>query len=140
MIKKVSDYLYRGPHPSSMQALADLGVKQILSLQTGVDDLVNGTLYGEDTEAKRLGITIAHFPLNGVLPPTQQQLDYALRILLSQRNFYVHCKHGVDRTGMVCAAYRIRVQKWPREKAIREMYDHGFHYFPLHWLGWEKAL
>ena len=42
---------------------------------------------------------------------------------------FVHCRHGSDRTGTMCAIYRILVQGWNREEAIREMMhgDMGFH-------------
>jgi protein tyrosine/serine phosphatase len=38
----------------------------------------------------------------------------------------VHCQHGADRTGTMCAIYRIVVQGWPRAEAIREMKEGGF--------------
>jgi hypothetical protein len=40
----------------------------------------------------------------------------------------VHCQHGADRTGSMCALYRVAVQGWTKEKAIREMTDGGFGY------------
>lgn len=42
---------------------------------------------------------------------------------------FVHCLHGADRTGMVVAAYRVVVQGWPKEEALREMTlgEYGFH-------------
>lgn len=42
-------------------------------------------------------------------------------------NTYIHCLHGEDRTGLVVALYRIRIQGWPKEKARKEMIDNGFH-------------
>lgn len=41
----------------------------------------------------------------------------------------VHCQHGADRTGTMCALYRIAVQGWTKEDAIREMTEggYGFH-------------
>lgn len=41
----------------------------------------------------------------------------------------VHCQHGADRTGTMCAMYRICVQGWGREEAILEMTrgGYGFH-------------
>jgi protein tyrosine phosphatase (PTP) superfamily phosphohydrolase (DUF442 family) len=38
----------------------------------------------------------------------------------------VHCQHGVDRTGAMCAVYRVAVQGWTKEEAIREMTEGGF--------------
>lgn len=40
-----------------------------------------------------------------------------------------HCHHGSDRTGAVCALYRIVFQNVSKEDAIREMIEgeYGFH-------------
>jgi protein-tyrosine phosphatase len=38
----------------------------------------------------------------------------------------VHCQHGSDRTGMMCAMYRIVLQGWTEEAAIKEMIDRGY--------------
>jgi protein-tyrosine phosphatase len=55
----------------------------------------------------------------------------ALRVMTdpAAQPVLVHCKHGSDRTGVVVAAYRIVVQGWSKEDAIRELRDggYGFH-------------
>jgi len=38
----------------------------------------------------------------------------------------VHCQHGADRTGMMTAIYRIAVEGWSKEDAIKEMTEGGF--------------
>ena len=40
----------------------------------------------------------------------------------------VHCQHGADRTGTMCAVYRIAVDGWTKKEAIREMRDGGFNF------------
>ncbi|HEX7917405.1 hypothetical protein [Rudaea sp.] len=40
----------------------------------------------------------------------------------------IHCWHGADRTGVVCAAYRMVVQGWSKADARAEMFDGGFGY------------
>ncbi len=44
---------------------------------------------------------------------------------------FVHCSHGADRTGAMTAAYRVVVQGWDKEEAIREMTLGGFGYHTL---------
>ena len=44
---------------------------------------------------------------------------------------FVHCSHGADRTGAMTAAYRVVVQGWDKEEAIREMIQGGFGYHTL---------
>ena len=41
---------------------------------------------------------------------------------------FVHCKHGADRTGTMVAIYRIVVEGWSKEDAIKEMRQGGFGY------------
>jgi len=38
----------------------------------------------------------------------------------------IHCKHGLDRTGIVSAMYRVVVQGWSKEAALDEMTQGGF--------------
>ena len=39
---------------------------------------------------------------------------------------FVHCRYGADRTGLMCAVYRVVVQGWSREAAIDEMQRGGY--------------
>jgi len=36
--------------------------------------------------------------------------------------------HGADRTGTMCALYRIAVQGWPKKGALKEMTDGGYRF------------
>jgi protein tyrosine/serine phosphatase len=47
---------------------------------------------------------------------------------------FVHCRYGSDRTGTMIAIYRIAVQNWDREEAIREMVEGGYGFYPM----WEN--
>ncbi|MBC3268788.1 dual specificity protein phosphatase family protein [Pseudomonas sp. SWRI81] len=38
----------------------------------------------------------------------------------------MHCKHGSDRTGLMAAMYRLVVQGWTKEQALKEMTEGGF--------------
>lgn len=39
---------------------------------------------------------------------------------------FVHCQHGADRTGLMCAVYRVAVCGWSKEEALKEMTEGGF--------------
>jgi protein tyrosine/serine phosphatase len=39
---------------------------------------------------------------------------------------FVHCQYGADRTGVMCAIYRVIIQCWTREQAAKEMTKGGF--------------
>jgi DSP-PTPase phosphatase fused to NAD+ Kinase len=43
----------------------------------------------------------------------------------------VHCQHGADRTGTMLALYRVAVQGWTKEAAIREMTRGGYGYHKI---------
>jgi len=49
---------------------------------------------------------------------------------------FVHCQRGADRTGTMCAIYRIAVQGWGREEAIEEMTKGGFGFYS----GWQNLI
>ena len=38
---------------------------------------------------------------------------------------FVHCRRGADRTGMMCATYRVAVCGWTRQEAVPEMKNGG---------------
>ena len=62
------------------------------------------------------------------LIPEQRQVVRFLTIVTDPKKtpVLVHCRHGADRTGTMCAVYRIVVQGWTKEEAIKEMTDGGF--------------
>ncbi|MFO0802673.1 MAG: tyrosine-protein phosphatase [Gemmataceae bacterium] len=60
--------------------------------------------------------------------PAEESVRQFLEVIENPENHpvLVHCFAGVHRTGVVCAAYRIRQQGWSAERAIEEMEKHGF--------------
>ena len=42
---------------------------------------------------------------------------------------FVHCQRGADRTGTMCAIYRVAVQGWSKDEAIAEMTKGGFGFY-----------
>jgi len=46
----------------------------------------------------------------------------------------VHCQQGADRTGLMCAIYRVAVCGWSKEQAAKEMTDGGFGFHAV-WIG-----
>lgn len=129
-LHKVSEGLYRSAQvtPEGFARLKELGVKTVVNLRSWHSDndnaLGSGLAYEEiscnawdigDAEVVRF-LKIATDPERGPV--------------------LVHCQHGADRTGTMCAAYRIVVQGWGKEQAIREMTHGGFGYHE----GWGNLL
>ena len=52
---------------------------------------------------------------------------------------FVHCLHGADRTGTMCAAYRVVVDGWTKQQAIDEMTKGGYGFHPV-WTNLPKLI
>src|SRR5579863_1679234 len=138
--------VWRGPRPVTVKdvyALKEAGIKACLSLQSGWYEALRDEVYEEDEMLESRGIRSFHLPLSDWRPPTREVLETAKMLMTDVANhpIYVHCLHGVDRTGIVCAYYRVKVHGWAIDRALGEMYTLGFHTMPYRWpLGWVWAL
>jgi protein tyrosine/serine phosphatase len=128
------------PDPVGLRWLDSLGVKTILSLERGVWRETSGEVDREWKAARKLGLRFVHLPLHPTDAPTMRELDWAVAILEDPwtHPIFVHGDQGSDRTGMVIAAYRIKVQGWSPGRAYREMTEHGFRQI-IHF-GWKDRL
>jgi len=72
-----------------------------------------------------------HIPVNGWSPPTDEQVAQFLFLLRDNpgQKVFVHCRFGDDRTSVFIAAYRMAIEKWTPEQALKEMYFFGFNGF-----------
>lgn len=50
----------------------------------------------------------------------------AIQVAETKGPVLMHCKHGSDRTGLMAAMYRVVVQGWSKEDALKEMTEGGF--------------
>lgn len=117
---KVSDDLYRGAQPSSagMKELQRLGIRTIINLRGWHSD--RSVLEGASMRYE-------HIKMNAALPRDKDVIRF-LQIVSKRENgpFFVHCQHGSDRTGTMCAVYRMAFQGWNKNEAIQEMTKGGF--------------
>lgn len=136
-ITQVDTGIWRGPQPVTSEdyrQLQDLGVTRILDLETGARWLRDGEPLADALLADRFGIRTYNHPMGAVAPPTYLELIQAVNFMVNQRPVYVHCRQGVDRTGIVCAAYRIRIQRRGVNYAVNEMKALGFHIWYFYWI------
>ena len=116
---KVSETLYRGGHPTDggYAELKRLGVKTVLSLRAVSHDR---------SEANEQGLEYAHISCKPYHPEDEDVVEF-LEIVTDpgRQPVFVHCRHGVDRTGMMVAVYRVVVDGWTRQRAILEMRTMG---------------
>jgi protein tyrosine/serine phosphatase len=114
--------IYRSGQPSEAQLekwIQEYGFKSILSMRFGVPDY-------EKELAERSGIKLYHVPFSATKGLGEGHWETIRPILTDESNLpiLVHCHGGGDRSGIVTAFYRVEVQGWPLEKALREMNRH----------------
>ncbi|MBN2580084.1 MAG: tyrosine-protein phosphatase [Pirellulales bacterium] len=128
-LHKVNDRLYRGAQPEKegYAELAKMGVKTIICLRSDDED---------SKHLKDLPIKCVHIPFNALKPKKSQAVEF-LKVVTDKKRqpVFVHCQHGSDRTGMMCALYRVAVDGWSKQAAVQEMTKGGFGF---HW--WCKNL
>lgn len=117
---RVSARLYRSEQPTTlgMRNLERLGTKTVVNLRA----------YHSDQEfLKKRELRHEQIPTYS-WAPDEDDLVRFLGIVPdpAKSPVVVHCWHGSDRTGAMCAAYRVVVQGWSKEEAIREMKEGGY--------------
>ena len=121
-LHKLSDHLYRGAQPTAegIKELEKLGVKTIVGLRANHTD--KDILGGSK-------IAFEHIPMNAWHVEEKDVVRF-LKIVTdkSRQPVFVHCQHGADRTGLMCAIYRVAVDGWTKQQAIDEMTKGGFNY------------
>ncbi|MFC1497917.1 tyrosine-protein phosphatase [Verrucomicrobiota bacterium] len=121
-LHKVSKDLYRSAQPTAqgMQNLEKMGIKTIVNLRS---------FHSDRDEIKGTGLGYEHIYMKAWHPERKEVVRFLEIVTAPKRTpVLVHCLHGADRTGTMCALYRIAVQDWTREKAIQEMTKGGFNF------------
>jgi rhodanese/phosphatase family protein len=122
--------LWRGATPGREDAawLVQHGVRTVISLQLNMRHAFEGASLDPDLTRSVIYFRVQDFIAVDVL--THYHLDdhvaYILAIIKeAPKPVFVSCRAGVDRTGIIAAAYRVLVQGKSQREAIAEM--DGFH-------------
>jgi protein tyrosine phosphatase (PTP) superfamily phosphohydrolase (DUF442 family) len=135
-LHKVSDTLYRSAQPSAegMKNLKAMGIETIVSLRS---------FHSDRDEIGDTGLAYEHIYMKAWHPEEEDVVRFLQIVTNPKRTpVLVHCLHGADRTGTMCAVYRIAVQGWGKEEALQEMTQGGFGFHGI-WenlIRWIKAL
>jgi tyrosine-protein phosphatase SIW14 len=124
-LHSVAPGIVRGaqPTPQGLKLLRDCGVKTIINLRNE-ETIVNR----EAEEAERLGMQFVNIPMDVFAAPSAVAIKAFIAIAGNPRNqpVFVHCQHGLERTGTMIGLYRIHREGWSGGQAYDEMLEHGF--------------
>ncbi|MBK9141754.1 MAG: tyrosine-protein phosphatase [Candidatus Melainabacteria bacterium] len=123
---RINDRLFRGGQPSrkGLESLRTSGIKTVINLREETSSIET-----EDLICRTIGIDFISIPLRPFAVPETDHLLAFLSVTetIDKQPCFVHCLHGMDRTGLMVALYRLRVEDWTYDEAYREMLSHGFH-------------
>lgn len=129
-VHRVSADLYRSARPTAegLREIQALGVKTVVNLEA---------FHSDDKMLEGTGLEDVRIPFQSQSPRTSDMVAFLKIVTDPNRTpVLVHCQHGSDRTGTMCAVYRIVVQGWTRQQAIDEMIRGGFGFHPI----WQNLL
>ncbi len=121
-LHKVSDNLYRSAQPTAegMLNLKQMGIRTIVNLRS---------FHSDRDEIGDSGLGYEHIYMKAWHPEREDVVRFLQIVTNPERTpVLVHCMHGADRTGTMSALYRIAVQGWTKEEAVREMTEGGFNF------------
>jgi protein tyrosine phosphatase (PTP) superfamily phosphohydrolase (DUF442 family) len=121
-LHKVSDTLFRSAQPSAegMKNLKAMGIETIVNLRS---------FHSDRDKIMETGLAYEHIYMKAWHPEGEDAVRFLQIVTNSKRTpVLIHCQHGADRTGAMCAIYRVAVQGWSREEALKEMTEGGFEF------------
>jgi protein tyrosine phosphatase (PTP) superfamily phosphohydrolase (DUF442 family) len=117
---RVSPGLYRGAQPTEegFKQLKQMGVRTVVNLRK---------LHSDSDKLEHTGLAYERIDMNPLHPEDEDVVRF-LRIVgdPARQPIFVHCQHGSDRTGMMCAVYRVAIEGWTKDEAIAEWTKGGF--------------
>ena len=132
-LHRVNGQLYRGAQPTAegFRQLEKMGIKTVVNLRS---------FHSDRKRLRGTGLAYESIDMKAWHAENEDIIEF-LKIVTdpARQPVFVHCQHGADRTGTVCAVYRIVVQGWDKEDAIREMQDGGFGFHKI-WRGLPKYI
>lgn len=122
---RLDQKVYRSAQPSrkGFEDAINFGIKNVLNLRDN---------HSDDSEARGLKIKTHRIEIEAD-DIFEKDVVAALKIIKnSDGPILIHCWHGSDRTGLVCAMYRIVFQNWTKDAAIDELVNGEFGYHAIY--------
>ncbi len=111
------------------QIQAEYGLKTVVCARGGTRHPLRGRWFRKERRfCERAGIRLVHLPFSDSSAAPAWVFEQFLDVVRQPecRPVLVHCEQGFHRSGLLCAAYRVRCSGWPLEQAIEEMETYGF--------------
>jgi tyrosine-protein phosphatase SIW14 len=121
---EVTPLLYRGAQPNK-QGYAELK-------KMGIDIVVDLRRKNKKEKETLTKLGMIYEPMSWFcMRPKDPLMARFLRLIRDNpgKKIFVHCTTGIDRTGMMVAAYRMADQGWSAQEAMAEMKEFGFSRF-----------
>ena len=121
---QVTTNLYRGAQPTAegMKQLQKLGIRTVINLRA---------FHSDKDEVAGTGLKSVRFETKAWHAEDEDVIGFLKAVTdTNHLPVFVHCQRGADRTGMMCAMYRIVVCGWSKPEAIDEMKNGGFDFNP----------
>jgi protein tyrosine/serine phosphatase len=121
-LHRVDEHLYRSAQPTAqgMKNLKQMGFETVVNLRS---------FHSDRDEIGNTGLAYEHIYMKAWHPERKEIVRFLQIVTNPKRTpVLVHCLHGADRTGTMCAVYRIVLQGWTKEEALREMTEGGFNF------------
>jgi protein tyrosine/serine phosphatase len=120
-VGRVAPGIYRGAQPAKegYATLKRMGIRTVINLRNSMS---------EKGAVERAGMRSIEVPMEMSRDGLRAKVDGVVALMADPANrpVLVHCRHGRDRTGIVVAAYRMKMQGWPLADAEAEMQAFGF--------------
>lgn len=118
------------PHVRDLETIRrEHGLRAVVAARGGTRHPLRGRWFAREAEfCRQHGIRFEHMPFSDSSIPPADVFDRFVRLVAQEGNrpLLVHCEQGFHRTGILVAAYRVRLGGWKLEDALAEMRAAGF--------------
>lgn len=122
----MTDQIFRGGQPSEegLNLLKQKGIATIINLREEAT-----AIEAERAYVQSIGLRYISIPLRPFDVPATESIEKFLILIheKDQQPFFIHCLHGMDRTGLMVGLYRMKYSDWTYERSLEEMLSLGFH-------------
>lgn len=124
-LHRVTTNLFRSAQPTAegMKSIERIGIKTVISLRN---------FHSDNDEVEFTTLQTERIRFNAWQAKDEDVLRFLKLVTGTNAGpILVHCLHGSDRTGIMIAIYRMTVEGWPKDEAIKEMTGGNFGFHPL---------